>query len=285
MQKLTTIADTREARRRLRGTLALVPTMGALHAAHTALIRRAAEVADHVAVSIFVNPTQFGPGEDYERYPRMVEDDLRQCEEAGVSLVFLPKVDEMYPPELVDAHLDVPDLTAELEGAARPGHFAGVCRVCAKLFNVIEPDVAVFGEKDYQQLKAIEAMVADLAMDLRIEPVATVRERDGLALSSRNQYLSPEQRRHAVGLYKALQQARMLVEESGETDPAVVEQALVEVLTAHHLEADYAAVRHPHTLKRLDAIEPALTHGVVALVAARLGAVRLIDNMVLGRDA
>lgn len=282
MQTITTIDDFRAARAALSGTLALVPTMGALHEAHLALVARGKAVADHVAVSIFVNPTQFGPSEDFDRYPRMFDRDLRRCEEAGVNLVFAPSVDEMYPPAVMDAQVTVPELTQDLEGAARPGHFAGVCRVCAKLFNIVQPNVAVFGQKDYQQLKVIQAMVADLAMPLRIEPMPTRREADGLAMSSRNQYLDATQRRHAAGLFKALEQARALMEEEGESDPEAVERAMREVIEAHHMKVDYAVVRHPETLRALDAIEPALTGGVVALVAAHLGEVHLIDNMVLG---
>ncbi len=281
MQTVTTVQEMRTARSRLTGTVALVPTMGALHRAHMTLVECARELADHVVVSIFVNPTQFGPGEDYQKYPRMLNQDLAQCEDGKVEFVFAPSVAEMYPSGGIDAYLTVPGLTGDLEGAARPEHFAGVCRVCAKLFDIVQPNVAVFGQKDYQQLKVIEAMVSDLAMPLRIEPVATGREPDGLAISSRNQYLAKEQRRHAVGIYKALQQARMLVEETGETDPEVVEHAMREVLEAHHLQVDYAVLRHPHTLKPVDAVEPALTEGVIALIAARLGEVRLIDNLML----
>ncbi|MFW6059687.1 MAG: pantoate--beta-alanine ligase [Phycisphaeraceae bacterium] len=282
MQTITTIDEFRAARGRLAGTVALVPTMGALHEAHLALVARGKAIADHVAVSIFVNPTQFGPREDFNHYPRMLEADLQRCEEAGVELVFAPSVNEMYPPSVVDVQVTVPELTKDLEGAARPGHFAGVCRVCAKLFNIVQPDVAVFGRKDYQQLKVIEALVADLAMPLRIEPVETRREPDGLAMSSRNQYLDKAARRHAVGLYKALQQARELVGDEGEADPEAVERAMREVIEAHHMTVDYAVVRHPETLRPVDAIEPALTGGVVALVAAHLGEVHLIDNMVVG---
>jgi pantoate--beta-alanine ligase len=178
--------------------------------------------------------------------------------------------------------LDVPTLTAALEGAHRPGHFVGVCRIVAKLFNIVRPDVTCFGQKDYQQLKVIEAMAADLMMGVRVRAVPTVRESDGLALSSRNQYLTAQQRPHALGLSKALTQARHLVEQEQETDPEAVEQAMHDVLRAHHLEIDYAVLRHPHTLAPLDIIEPALTDGVVALIAAKLGSVRLIDNAIIG---
>lgn len=281
MQVINHIDDLRNARTAMHGRVALVPTLGALHPGHAMNIQRAKQIADHVIVSIFVNPTQFGPNEDLDRYPRPFEDDLALCREAEVDLVFAPPAEEIYPPEAVDVHIDLPALTTILEGERRPGHFAGVCRVVAKLFNLTQPNVACFGQKDYQQLIVIRAMVRGLNFPIAIEPVPTVREDSGLALSSRNRYLDDQQRRHALGLYKALQQAKHLVEREGETDPAAVENAMAEVLTAHHLQVDYAVVRHPATLAPLQIIEPLLTGGVVALIAARIGSVRLIDNMQL----
>ena len=272
-----TIDETRRRRRALTGRVALVPTMGALHAGHLALVHRARELAEHVLVSIFVNPTQFGPGEDLDRYPRPLEADLGACRDAGVTGVLAPPVDALYPPDVSDTLVDVPELTAILEGAQRPGHFQGVCRVVAKLLNIFTPDVAVFGRKDYQQLKVVQAMAADLMMPVRIEAIDTVREPDGLALSSRNRYLDAEQRHHGLGLSKALTQAAMLVEQAGETDPVNVETAMRQVLEAHHLDVDYAVLRHPQTLAELDCIETP----VVALIAAWAGNVRLIDNRVL----
>jgi pantoate--beta-alanine ligase len=278
----TTVDEVRQQRGKTPGRVALVPTMGALHEGHIALVEQAKQVVDQVFVSIFVNPAQFGPGEDLDRYPRPVEKDLKRCEQAGVSTVFMPAVEQMYPPEQIETLVTVPALTGQLEGAIRPGHFAGVCRVVGKLLNMVQPHYAFFGQKDYQQLCVIRAMVADLAMPVHIRAVATVREADGLAMSSRNAFLDEEQRRRSVGLYKALMQARMMVEQGGEADPAIVEDAMRHVLAAHHLEIDYAVVRHPETLGELDCVEPTLTGGVVALVAARLGSVRLIDNMILG---
>jgi len=273
----------------LRGKVALVPTMGALHEGHATLIRTAGALADHVLVSIFVNPTQFAPGEDFERYPRPLERDLEVCAAAGAQGVFHPTGAQMYPggaahptagPECL---ITVPSLAGMLEGAARPTHFQGVCRVVAKLLHIVEPDVACFGRKDYQQLKIIEAMATDLDLPVRIVGLPTVREPDGLARSSRNAYLSVEQRARAVALHQALEAARELVERQGETDPAAVEAAMRTVLGTHHVDGiDYAVVRHPHTLAPLDCIDPALTGGVVALIACRLGPVRLIDNMGLG---
>ncbi|MEX2389413.1 MAG: pantoate--beta-alanine ligase [Phycisphaeraceae bacterium] len=282
MELTHSVEDARTHRRSLKGTVAFVPTMGALHEGHLKLVEQGRSLADHVLVSIFVNPTQFGPGEDFEQYPRTLEADVAHCRSAGASGVFAPSADQMYPAAAVETQVDVPLLTADLEGTFRPGHFQGVCRVVAKLLNVVQPDVAVFGQKDYQQLKVIEAMAADLLLPVRIVGMPTVREPDGLAMSSRNRYLAADARRHATGVYKALTQARQMIVDDGETDPAAVERAMVQTLEAHHLDVDYAVVRHPQTLALLDCIEPALTRGVVALIAARLGGVRLIDNMVIG---
>lgn len=280
MNTVKTLADLDAARTAMKGAVALVPTMGALHAGHAALIERARDIAHRVIVSVFVNPTQFGPSEDFDKYPRPIEDDLAMCEKLGVDLVFNPDVAQMYPPHQTPTHLVVPTLAQDLEAAQRPGHFDGVCRVCCKLFNLTQPHVAVFGRKDYQQLKIIEAMVDDLNLPLRIEPVPTVREDDGLALSSRNRYLDADQRKRAIGLHKALQQAKAMIE-SGETDPAAVERTMRHVMQSHQVEVDYAVVRHPHTLGPIDCVEPSVT-GVVALVAGRVGATRLLDNVVVG---
>jgi len=282
MHVYETVEAMREARQHVVGAVGFVPTMGALHEGHLALVRRARQIVDYLAVSIFVNPTQFGPGEDYQRYPRALDADLATCEAEGVDAVFAPTVDELYPPDVLDASVDVPALTSDLEGAHRPEHFNGVCRVCAKLFNIVRPDVTCFGKKDYQQLKVIETMTHDLMMGLRIEAAPTVRESDGLALSSRNKYLSTDQRARALGLSKALARARHLIERKQETDPTAVERAMSDTLVAHHLDVDYAVIRQPDTLAALDIIEPALTNGVVALIAARLGSVRLIDNAIIG---
>ncbi|MEX0774114.1 MAG: pantoate--beta-alanine ligase [Phycisphaeraceae bacterium] len=276
-----TVDELRARRRELLGPVALVPTMGALHAGHVSLIEAGRRLAEHVIVSIFVNPTQFGPNEDYTRYPRPIERDLTLCEQAGAAGVFAPSVEEMYPPGRPECAIEVPAVAGDLEGAHRPGHFRGVCRVCAKLFNMTQPDVACFGRKDYQQLVVIQAMVADLAMPLRIVGCPTVREGDGLAMSSRNVYLQDHDRKLALGLSKALDEARMMVEQAGEADPHRVEQAMAQVMTAHHMKVDYAAVRHPANVAKLDAISPRLTGGVIALVAGHAGKVRLLDNALL----
>ena len=281
-----TVEALRTFRKRLDGSTALVPTMGALHAGHLALVQQAHEVADHVIVSLFVNPTQFAPSEDLAQYPRPIADDLALCREAQVACVFAPEVSEMYPPDEVACVVDVPEITGPLEGDVRPGHFAGVGRVCLKLFHMAQPDVAVFGQKDYQQLMLIRALAADLALPMRIVACPTVREADGLALSSRNRYLDAAQRRHALGLFKALRQAQAMIEQ-GECDPQIVEETMRTTMASHQIEVDYAAVRHPLTLSELDNLDPATCGGVVALVAGRLtGAttVRLIDNFLIGGE-
>ena len=261
--------------RALRGAgrrVALVPTMGALHEGHRELIRHARRMpgAGVTAVSIFVNPLQFGPTEDLARYPRRFEDDLRMCREEGVELVFAPGVDDMYPAGSATTTVDPGPLGAELEGAVRPGHFAGVLTVVAKLFHVVAPDVAFFGEKDYQQLVLVKRMVADLDFPLAVVGVPTVREPDGLALSSRNAYLSAEQRPVAAALQRALA-AGAGVSARG---PEAVLAAARAVLDAEPgVSVDYLALRDPD-------LGPDPTAGRARLlVAARVGSTRLIDNV------
>ena len=275
------IAKLKGQRSQAAAPVALVPTLGALHAGHLSLIEIAKRHAETVIVSIFVNPTQFGSNEDLDHYPRPVAHDLDLCRQVGVSGVFQPTLEEMYPPHIPACDLSIPALATELEGATRPGHFAGVCRVVAKLLNIVNPHVACFGQKDFQQLRIIQALVADLNMPVGIIECPTVRDSDGLALSSRNQRLTPEQRRHALGLFKALNEAKRMINEADETDPAIIEHAMRQVMTAHHVAIDYAAVRHPLTLAKLEHIDPALTGGVVALVAGTVGPVHLIDNLLL----
>ena len=278
MHLLSTIADARAHRQTITTPVALVPTMGALHDGHVKLIEEAKRLTQEVWVSIFVNPAQFGPHEDLGLYPRPIEEDLARCEAAGARAVFHPTPEAMYPPGAIASQVDLPALAGEFEAENRPGHFHGVCRVCLKLFNICRPTFACFGQKDYQQLRVIEALVADLNLPTAIQRVATVREPDGLALSSRNRYLDDAQRRHALGLSKALQLARQLIEQGGETDPHAVEQAMADTITAHHLRLDYAAIRHPDTLSGLELID----RPVVALVAGRLGETRLLDNTLIG---
>lgn len=280
MWTATTVEELRRLRASTPGSVALVPTMGALHAGHVSLFEAARADGHAVMVSIFVNPTQFGPNEDFDRYPRPLEQDLAACRHAGVTGVFRPTVDEIYPPGQLECLVTVPVLADILEGAHRPGHFAGVCRVVAKLFNLVQPDVAYFGQKDYQQLRIIEAMTQDLAMPVQIVGRPTVREPQGLAMSSRNAYLTAEQRHQALALYRSLGKAKNLVEADRERDPSVVESAMQRVLRENGLQVDYAVVRDARALAPLQRIEPRGLD-VVALVAARVGNVRLIDNMVL----
>ncbi len=278
-----TVTDLRRHRQALHGSVALVPTMGALHGGHLSLIDRGKSVCEHVIVTIFVNPTQFGPHEDYTAYPRSEDRDLVACEQSGVAGVFIPAVEHVYPVEVPATELAVPSMMATLEAEHRTGHLQGVVRVVLKLLNMVQPDAACFGRKDFQQLRVVQAMVADLYLPVSIIECDTVRDPDGLAVSSRNVHLSPQARGQALGLHKALCHAQTLVEQSGETEPRRVESAMRQVLQSHHVTVDYAVVRHPVTMVPLDCLEPALTGGVVALVAGRVGGVRLIDNMMLAQ--
>ena len=223
---IRTIAEARAHRAEL-GQLAFVPTMGALHAGHVSLIEIAREHAPHVAVSIFVNPTQFGPREDLSKYPRPLEADLEKCERAGVDFVFVPSVEEMYRPGLVDIIIDLPSLTGVLEGIKRPGHFKGVCQVVAKLFNILSPNVVCFGQKDYQQLRIVSAMVEALDWPIKVVACPTLREPDGLALSSRNIYLSHDERQRALAISRALraaeEQVKATLKVNGRTHRLLVE--------------------------------------------------------------
>lgn len=275
-----------EAARRRRGeareagrTVAFVPTMGALHEGHLALVRRAQELGDEVWVSIFVNPTQFGPGEDFERYPRDLEGDCARLERQGVAVVFAPSTAGMYP-EAPVVEVRFGGLEQLLCGASRPGHFAGVGLVVSKLFNIVEPNVAVFGQKDAQQAQLIRRMVRDLSFPVRIEVAPTVREPDGLAMSSRNRYLGREERAVAPTLHRALLRGREAVA-VGERDPGRVARVIAEVIESETLfQLEYAACVDPGTLRPPDRI----TAPVLLAVAARLGAARLIDNVLASPD-
>lgn len=258
----------------------LVPTMGALHEGHLALVEEARRRgAQFVVVTVFVNPLQFGPGEDFERYPRMLDDDVRKCAERGVDVVYAPDVRAMYP-EGFQTHVEVERLTTELEGRFRPGHFRGVTTVVSKLFHVAAPCLAVFGRKDYQQWKVLERMARDL--DMRVEVVGhpTVREPDGLALSSRNRYLSAEERERALGIARGLRAAAAAFAD-GERDAGRLRDLAHAPVRASFDRIDYVAVVDPETLEPLDG--PVPDRALVA-VAAHIGTTRLIDNMVLGED-
>ncbi|MEM7627299.1 MAG: pantoate--beta-alanine ligase [Planctomycetota bacterium] len=278
MEVITTADELRATRSAMAGRVALVPTMGALHAGHLAHVGRGRAEADHVVVSIFVNPTQFGPHEDFQRYPRALDVDVAKCETAGADAVFAPSIEAMYPPGVAAAELDVPAVSAELEGEHRPGHFPGVCRVVLKLLNLVRPDAVTFGQKDYQQLCVVRAMIDDLLLPIEVLEVPTVRENDGLAMSSRNRYLEEAARKHALGLSKALRQAVKLAAD-GEADPAALESTMRDTMLAHHVAVDYTAVRSARDLAQLDSVNP---DEAIALVAGRVGDVRLIDNMPLG---
>lgn len=268
------VSDAKASGRRV----GFVPTMGALHTGHVRLIREARDKSDLVVVSIFVNPTQFGPGEDYTRYPRTLDDDLARCAEGGAELVFAPTVETMYPQGPISTYAEVPDLSDRLEGASRPGHFRGVATVVLKLFEIVRPDVAAFGLKDYQQLLVVSRVVMDLDVPVEILAVPTVREPDGLAMSSRNRYLDPEQRRAATVLSRALRKADEAVG-AGERDADRVRQILRKTIESEPLaRLDYAEVADAATLEPLNDLAG---EAAVALLAARVGPARLIDNAVL----
>lgn len=269
------IAEIRRARIECRA-IGLVPTMGALHDGHMALVDRARRECDYVAVSIFVNPTQFSPSEDLDRYPRTLESDIEKCEAAGVDLIFAPFATEMYPTGF-DTWIEVKGLTDVLEGASRPNHFRGVTTVCLKLFNIIAPDRAYFGMKDYQQFKVVQKMALDLNMPPEIIPVETVREPDGLAMSSRNRYLSNAERSTALVLSRSLKEAKT-AHKNGERSASAV-QVLVENLikTEPLAHIDYVAVVDAETLQPIDTI----TRPAVVLLAVRIGSTRLIDSAML----
>ncbi|MQA94456.1 MAG: pantoate--beta-alanine ligase [Streptosporangiales bacterium] len=259
-------------------TVALVPTMGALHEGHRALIRRARELAGAAVVSIFVNPRQFGPGEDFERYPRTLETDLEICREEGVAAAFVPSVDVMYPDEQVVTVSSGP-MGAVFEGAHRPGHFDGVLTVVLKLLNLVRPDVALFGQKDGQQLAMIRRMARDLNVPVRIEGVPTVREPGGLALSSRNRYLSAEERETALALSRALRAGESAAAEGPAAVLAAGRAVLDEAARARPpLAVDYLGLVDPDSFAE---VTPEHRGRALLVVAARVGATRLIDNVPL----
>ncbi|HEX4871385.1 MAG TPA: pantoate--beta-alanine ligase [Nevskiaceae bacterium] len=258
-------------------TLALVPTMGNLHEGHLSLVRRARSEAQRVVVSIFVNPLQFGPSEDFDRYPRTLDEDQQRLRGVGCDLVFAPTVSEMYPGGRSGiTRVSVPGLGEQLEGEFRPGFFDGVATVVNILFNCVQPQLAVFGEKDYQQLLVIRRMVAELQLPIRVIGEPTAREPDGLALSSRNQYLSAEERRLAPTLHRALQAVAERLR-SGARDYAGLQQEAQRYLEAQGFKPQYVAIREP---QRLEPPSPTARDWVI-LVAAHLGRTRLIDNLVL----
>ena len=279
MERVTSKEECRQALAQARHeakTIALVPTMGALHQGHLSLVRAACKRADYTAVSIFVNPTQFGPGEDFAAYPRDLEHDLELLRAEGVDLLFTPTTEVMYAAD-AQVTVDPGPLATRWEGEVRPGHFAGVATVVAKLLNIVRPDVAFFGEKDYQQLRVVERMVRDLDLAVGIVPCEIVRERDGLAMSSRNVRLSPQERTEAIALCEALEAAVAAVAWGERSGEALVACMAEEAAKRPLVTLDYAAVVDPRTLEPVGTV----TGPARAIVAAKVGPVRLIDNAAL----
>jgi pantoate--beta-alanine ligase len=279
---MKTVVDISELRtqiqqwRSAQQTIALVPTMGNLHAGHLSLVERALSLAQRVVVSIFVNPMQFGAGEDYQTYPRTLAADQQQLESLGVHLLFTPTTQAIYPDDLNTAtYVEVPHLSQILCGASRPGHFRGVATVVNLLFNLVQPHFALFGQKDYQQLLIIKKMVADLQMPIEIMSMPTVREPDGLAMSSRNNYLTPEQRAIAPGLYQTLNKLKEQIKRR-EDELTNLEAQAFNNLEKQGFKPDYLTARQPHNLAQATISEK----NMIILAAAHLGSTRLIDNLI-----
>jgi pantoate--beta-alanine ligase len=282
MQVIRKIKEMQAISDRLRSEgkrIGLVPTMGYLHEGHLSLVRKAKALSDAVVVSIFINPTQFGPGEDFGRYPRDEEGDKAKLEAEGADFLFVPEGDEMYPPRY-QTYVEVTEVSKGLCGDFRPWHFKGVTTIVAKLFNIVKPHSAVFGEKDYQQLLVIKRMVEDLNFDIEIIPGILIREEDGIAMSSRNAYLSPENRKKATILFRSLMKAKASFE-SGENQASILCRAVEDSLeSASGISVQYVEIRDAGTLEKIEVVNrPA----VIAL-AAIVGGVRLIDNIILMRD-
>jgi len=276
MKVVETISSMKAERGKLAGSVGFVPTMGYLHQGHLELVRHARTETLTVIASIFVNPSQFGPQEDFTAYPRDPERDLALLEKEGVGLVFMPDTREMYPKGF-SSWVTLEGITQRLEGESRPGHFRGVTTVVAKLLNIVQPDRAYFGQKDAQQLAVIRKMVSDLNMNLEVVAVPTVREPDGLAMSSRNTYLSPEERKASLVLWKALCLARGHWE-NGERDASRLCQEMTSLIEREPFTIDYVSIADPETLEELAEIAaPALVS-----LAVRIGGTRLIDNAILG---
>jgi pantoate--beta-alanine ligase len=279
MQVLISVAEVRGVRQQWRASIGLVPTMGFLHEGHLSLVRAARQQNDCVFVSIFVNPTQFGPNEDLSSYPRDMQRDLELLRAEGVDYVFAPSPEEMYP-EGFGTSVDVGDVSLPLEGAARPGHFRGVATVVLKLLNIVQPTRAYFGRKDAQQLVVIRRLVRDLDLPVEVVAMPTIREPDGLALSSRNSYLDPAQRQAAVVLHAALELAQEMWTR-GARDVAQFKKRITEVIEGEELaKLEYVSIADPQTLQELERIQgPALVS-----MAVRIGRTRLIDNVTLGES-
>ena len=276
MRVIETIPEMVKLRAELATSVGFVPTMGYLHEGHLSLVRKARAENATVIVSIFVNPTQFGPGEDLARYPRDIERDLKMLEHERTDIVFMPEAGEMYPTSF-SSRVEVGQVTERLEGATRPGHFRGVATVVAKLFNIVNPTRAYFGQKDAQQLLVIKRMATDLNMNLEIIPSATIREPDGLAMSSRNVYLSPEERRQATVLFESLELAQRLYRNGEKDAKKVLEQMLALIQQQPLARVDYASIADNETLAELETITPP----ALVSLAVKFGSTRLIDNLVL----
>jgi pantoate--beta-alanine ligase len=282
MRVVCTATDVRGAvreARKLGNKIGFVPTMGALHDGHLSLVRAAKSRCDFVVVSIFVNPTQFGPKEDFARYPRTLEADQQKLKAEGVDLVFTPSVEEMYPPGAV-TFVTVEGMSERLDGRSRPGHFRGVTTVVAKLFHIAEPDIAFFGQKDAAQVAIIRRMVRDLMFPVQIEVVPIVREADGLALSSRNLYLSSEERRLATVLSRALRKVDSSFRSGERNSTALLEIARQVFATEPEVRVDYIEIVDPESLEAVSSVQ----NGTLVAVAAFVGVTRLIDNVVFGQN-
>jgi len=277
MEVIKTIAEMRRLRLKLAEPVGFIATMGYLHQGHLALVRQARADNASVVVSIFVNPTQFGTSEDFDRYPRNLERDLSLLQKEGVDAVFVPTTGEIYPPRFSN-RVEVDNITRRLEGASRPGHFKGVVTVVAKLFNIIQPTRAYFGQKDAQQAIVIKKMVADLNIKLKVITLPTVREPDGLAMSSRNSYLNPKERQAALVLYQSLMLAKKLWQR-GEKDAEKLRQEMARLIRKEPLAAiDYVSITDTETLEELEEVKPP----ALVSLAVKIGETRLIDNVVLG---
>ena len=280
MQQVHTVDELRSAVaawRRAGESVALVPTMGNLHDGHMSLVSLAAAHAERIVVSVFVNPTQFGPNEDFDSYPRTLDQDSRKLAEVGVGLLFVPSVREVYPRDVsLSTIVSVPEITDQLCGAHRPGHFDGVTSVVCRLFNICSPDVAVFGQKDYQQLVVLRQMVADLHLPVTLIAAPTARSRNGLALSSRNGGLSEEDRQTACAIFETLEFIASELRR-GRRDFVTLQAEAIELISASGLEPDYVEIRTADTLRAPAADSARL----VVLIAARIGGVRLIDNLLV----
>ena len=278
MQIIRTIKEMQRASRdaRMVGSLGLVPTMGAIHEGHLSLVHRAGDQNQVVAASIFVNPLQFGPNEDLAKYPRTFDDDCAQLEQEGVALLFVPTPDEMYRPG-AQTIVDPGAIATRLDGASRPGHFVGVATVVAKLFHIVQPDRAYFGQKDAAQVAVLRQMVADLNFDLELIACPIQRDEDGLALSSRNRYLTPEQRKVAVSLPQTLESIKQRIADEERDSSELLRRAIEDLKKQPGVELDYLAIVAPDTLLPV----PVAVAGTLVAIAAKVGETRLIDNFIV----